>query len=372
MRIGLLSPWASRSGGGVFEVVVAQARMLAEAGAEPIVFALCDENSESDGHRFGDVPVYLGNVIGPRQVGWSPGLGQMLASADLDILHLHGVWTATSYLAVRWAKATKKPYIISPHGMLDPWITGRGRAKKWIAKRFYERRSWARATMFHALTEAEAADIRHETGRDAVIVIPNAVDVSEPSDRVASAPQPIVYLGRIHSKKNIDALIDGWRLLVEQRGAAVPPLTIAGWGDEADVAALTARIEAIADSRLSFIGSVYGTRKQDLITGATLLALPSHSEGLPMVILESWAAGVPTAMSIHCHLPEGFRVGAAVDSGTEPQTIAVALSTLLDEDAAARAARSIAARRLVAERFSAPVVSAAWMSAYQQLIKRPA
>jgi poly(glycerol-phosphate) alpha-glucosyltransferase len=150
----------------------------------------------------------------------------------------------------------------------------------------------------------------------------------------------------------------------------MPPLTIAGWGDDHDVSALTARIAAVADSRLSFVGPVYGASKQRLIAGAAALALPSHSEGLPMVILESWAAGVPTAMSTHCHLSEGFDLGAAVDSGTEPQSIAAALSTLIDEDATARAARSVAARSLVAERFAVPVIRAAWLSAYRQLIEQ--
>ncbi|MCP3736173.1 glycosyltransferase [Sphingomonas sp. RP10(2022)] len=354
----------------MFEAIVAQAQMLADADAEPIVFALHDEYCDADRHRFGTISVHTGHVVGPRQVGWSPDLGRMLAAADLDLLHLHGVWTATSHLGAAWARRTDKPYVISPHGMLDPWITGRGRTKKWIARRLYERRSWARATMFHALTDAEAADIARETGRDAVTVIPNPVDFDAAPAPAASGPQPIVYLGRIHSKKNIDSLIDGWRLLVDRRGMATPPLTIAGWGDDHDVAALGARIAAVGDARLSFVGPVYGADKQRLIAGAVALALPSHSEGLPMVILESWAAGVPTAMSTHCHLSEGFGAGAAVDSGTEPGTIAAALSTLIDEDATARAARSAAARRLVAERFVVPVIRTAWFSAYRRLIER--
>lgn len=368
MRIGLLSPWASRSGGGVFEAVVAQAKMLADAGAEPVVFALRDEHSETDHHRFGNVPVHLGDVVGPRQVGWSPGLERMLAAADLDLLHLHGIWTATSHLAARWAQKTGRPYIISPHGMLDPWITSRNRPKKWIAKRGYEQRSWALATVFHALTAAEAVDIAHETNRDAV-VIPNAVEYNDIPARAAPDQRSIVYLGRIHSKKNIDALIEGWRLLVDQSAAATLPLIIAGWGDDIDVSALNARLAALADPRISFIGPVYGADKQQLIMGAAVVALPSHSEGLPMVILESWAAGVPTAMSAHCHLSEGFEVGAAVNSGTEPQTIATALATLLNEDTETRASRSAAARRLIVERFAVPVVRTAWLSAYARLLE---
>lgn len=367
MRIGLLSPWASRAGGGVFEAVVAQAMMLADFGAHPVVFALNDEHSEADRHRFGNIPVHLGAVTGPRQIGWSPELDHALATADLDILHLHGIWMATSHHAARWAKRTRRPLVISPHGMLDPWITARGRVKKLMARVGYERRSWANAALFHALTGAEAVDIAHETGRDTISVIPNAVS-SAPSVSSPTTPT-IVYLGRIHRKKNIDALIDGWLQLVTVRGATAPRLIIAGWGDAEDVGALKARVANEADPRLAFIGPVFGLDKATLIAGATALALPSHSEGLPMVILEAWAAGVPTAMSRHCNLPEGFACGAAIDCGTEPATIATALATLIDEGASAHSARASAARRLVAERFSGDVVRDLWKSTYNGLLK---
>lgn len=370
LRVGLLSPWASRLGGGVFEAVVAQAGMIASAGAEPVVFALADQHSATDRARFTDTEVHLGRVLGPSQVGYSPELSRKLANADIDLLHLHGIWMATSHLAAAWAAATARPYVISPHGMLDPWITARGRAKKQVARIGYERRSWARATLLHALTDAEANDITRETGRSDIVVIPNAVDTA-PTDIPINCDSigDIVYLGRIHPKKNIDALIRAWCLLAARRDTAIPQLTIAGWGEEAHVAALRAQIAETADSRIAFVGPVFGENKRQLIADAALLSLPSHSEGLPMVILEAWAAGVPTAMSQHCNLPGGFDVGAAIDSGTEADTIAAALERLLDEDAAARAHRRNAARTLVKHRFSAPVVREQWMTTYDQLLR---
>lgn len=370
LRVGLLSPWASRLGGGVFEAVVAHAAMLRAAGADPVIFALDDLYSSDDRGRFDGIPVHLGRTFGPKQIGYSPDLGRKLAAADLDLLHLHGIWMATSHVAERWAAATRRPYVISPHGMLDPWITQRGRTKKAIARFGYEHRSWGRATLFHALTDTEAEGIKHETDSDAVAVIPNAVDPL-PYDNVepGSAVARIVYLGRIHPKKNIDALIDAWRMLVEQRNQFAPELTIAGWGDPVHVAALQARIEVSGDPRLSFAGPVYGDAKRTLIASATALALPSHSEGLPMVILESWAAGIPVAMSRHCNLPMGFTSGAAIDSGVHAHSISAALAALLDEDKAVRQRRCAAARDLVTQYFSPQIVREQWMAAYRRILK---
>ena len=369
LRVGILSPWASRLGGGVFEAVVAHADMIAAIGADPLVFALADAQSDVDRNRLPQAEVHLGRTSGPAQIGYSPELGRMLRHADLDLLHLHDIWMATSHIAANWAAETGRPYIISPHGMLDPWITARGRVKKQIARLGYERRSWARASLFHALTEAEASNIADETGRNAIAVIPNAVFIpSHDEQPCRDRSSGFVYLGRIHTKKNINALIDAWLQLRTHGESGTPALTIAGWGDPADVAALTAKVNTIGDPELRFIGPVFGDTKRRLIAGAVAVCLPSHSEGLPMVILEAWAAGIPTAMSQHCHLPEGLAAGAAVDCGTVPATIGAALATLAADSPAARTQRRNAARALVAERFSSDAVRGLWTETYDRLL----
>lgn len=377
MRVGLLTAWASRLNGGVFEAVVAQAAMISAAGAEPVIFALADPYSAVDRDRFGSADVHLGTVFGSRKVGFSPDLGRKLAASEIDLLHLHGIWMATSHAAERWAAETGRPYVISPHGMLDPWITARGRTKKQVARICFERRSWQRATLFHALTGAEAADIERETRRspEHTVIIPNAITAPPQASAGFIGGEKdmpsggIVYLGRIHPKKNIDALINAWCLLAQRRGSVTPCLTIAGWGDDADVAALQTRVARVADPRVTFVGPVFGDTKNRLIAGAQVLSLASHSEGLPMVILEAWAAGVPTAMSRHCNLPEGFETGAALDSGTDVDSIAGALATLLDDDAQTRADRCAAARALVNRRFSPQVVREQWMTTYDRLLQ---
>lgn len=373
LRVGIISPWASRMGGGVFEAVVAHTDIVSALGAEPVVFALVDAHSDVDRDRLARAEVHLGHRIGPNQIGYSFELGRMLDQANLDLLHLHGIWMGTSHTAARWAVATGRPYVISPHGMLDPWITRRGRVKKLAARLGYEQHSWSHASLFHALTQSEADDIVRETGRTAVAIIPNAV-ISSPrkADTTSDRSPGFVYLGRIHQKKNINSLIDAWLNLYRQYPDKTPALTIAGWGDPNDVSALTNKIDGINSTGLRFIGPVYGADKQSLIENAVAMCLPSHSEGLPMVILEAWAAGIPTAMSQQCHLPEGLAVGAAIDCGTEPATIGAALATLANENIEARACRSKAARSLVASRFSRDAVQGLWSETYGRLLREQA
>lgn len=356
-RIGLLTASASRLGGGVFEAVVAHADLVRRLGGEPVVFALEDRHSADDRPRF-DAEVVVAPVLGPPQIGYAPKLGEALAAAGLDLLHLHGIWMYPSAAGAAWARATGRPYFVSPHGMLDPWITARGRWKKALARLGYERRSWAAAHALHALTPREAEDIANEAGRTDSVVIPNA----GPAPIAAPAPRaPVfVYLGRIHAKKNLLPLVAAWKACTRPAGAV---LKIGGWGDEADVAALRSAIGPDAPD-ITFLGPVFGQAKQALLAEARFVVLPSLSEGLPMAILEAWAGGTPTVMSAQCNLPEGFAAGAALECGFDAAAIRPALEHALAMDEATWAGMSAAALDLAATRFSPAAVARAWGDAY--------
>lgn len=362
-RIGLLTAWASRAGGGVFEAVAAQARLIRDLGAEPVVLALADEAAAEDAGRLSGGEIRLSPVLGPRMIGYSPDLTASLIDASLDLLHLHGIWMYPSRAGTLWARQTGRPYLVSPHGMLDPWITARGRWKKALARAGYERASWHEATRFHALTAAEAGDIARESGRHDSLVIANPAPEVTASSAVAGLD--FVYIGRVHAKKNLVALVEGWNRAQRPPSAR---LRIAGWGDDADLAALRAAIEA-GDGSAEFLGPVFGEKKAKLLASARFVVLPSLSEGLPMAMLEAWAAGRPTLMTRDCNLPQGFAEGAALECGHSAQELARAIELALAIGPADWGAMALAARGLATGPFSADAIAAQWASAYASVIE---
>lgn len=359
LRIGMLTAWSSRLGAGVAEAVIAQADMVRALGGEAIVFALTEAHAEEDRCRYSPSRVELSPVIGPGIIGYAPSMPQRLIEADLDLLHMQGIWMYPSRAGALWAKATGKPYLITPQGMLDTWITRRGRWKKALAKIGYERDSWRRATAFHALSQHEADDILRETGRHERVIIPNPGPPAQPVPSSGRAPH-VVFISRIHPKKNVMALVEAWNQLDPKGGAR---LSIAGWGENAHVAELRQAVEAGPKSA-RFLGSVYGEAKQALLESARFVILPTHSEGLPFAMLEAWAAGAPTIMTPDCNLPEGFAAGAAIECGHAPTEIAAVLQRALAMDAPEWLGMARAAHELAAGPFSRETVAERWVEAY--------
>ena len=363
----MLSSWLSRRNGGVFEAVVAQAKMLAALGAEPVLVGLNDDDSAADVWRLDGFETHCVEPSGPAALAFAPDLDGALREARLDLLHLHGIWQYPSHPAGDWAKVTGRPLVISPHGMLDPWITRRNAWKKHLARLLWERGSWRSAAAFHALTDAEAQDIAHETGGARIATIPNpAPPLTAPSD-FPRGPN-VLYLGRIHEKKNIAALVAAW-LEVRGRLPEDATLTIAGWGDDAGIELLERTLGERPEAGIAFVGAAFGSQKAALMDMARFCILPSHSEGLPMAMLEAWSAGVPTIMTEHCHLPEGFAAGAALACGTSRGSIGEALITALALPEPRWQAMSDAARALASGPFAPHTVAAKWETLYAALLE---
>ena len=358
-RIGMLTASSSRLGAGVAEAVIAQADMVRSLGGEAMIFALTDQYAEEDSSRYHPSRVVLCPVFGPSQIGFAPTLTTCLIEADLDCLHMQGIWMYPSRAGAIWARRTGKPYLITPQGMLDSWITARGRWKKALARIGYERESWRSAFAFHALSQHEADDILRETGRSESVIIPNPGPPALAAPTSGRAPH-IVFISRIHPKKNVLALVEAWKLLNPQDGAR---LSIAGWGEEVHVAELRSAVES-APSSLTFLGPVYGDAKQSLLESARFVILPTHSEGLPFAMLEAWAVGTPTIMTQDCNLPEGFAAGAALQCAHDSAAIAQTLQKALAMDSDAWLVMATAAQQLAAGPFSRSTVADHWVKAY--------
>ena len=118
---------------------------------------------------------------------------------------------------------------------------------------------------------------------------------------------------------------------------------------------------------IEFTGPVFGEAKTKLLQTSSGFILPSFSEGLPMTVLEAWAAYLPVIMTEMCNLPEGFAASAAIKVFPTPPDIARGLLDFLALPEAARHQLGRNGRSLVERDFTWDAVSDQLTEVYRWL-----
>jgi len=381
IRAAILTASLSRQAGGLFWSVRALSRSLADSGCDVRVFGVDDAYSSEDRNKWGQTQVTALPTVGPRAFGFQRGLMKALSACRPDLLHVHGLWMYPSMAAVRWATGTR-PYLVSPHGMLDSWAVRNSGWKKRLAGLLYENAHLNAAACLHALCASEYESIRAYGLRNPVAIIPNGVDLlSETYDwrqpewrnLLPGNSQVLLFIGRIHPKKGLNHLLNAWARAKQESSSVAKPwrLVIAGWEEgehQKELEQLSVTL-GLGES-IHFVGPQFDQQKQASLIRADAFILPSLSEGLPMAVLEAWSHRLPVLMTPQCNLPEGFAKQAAIDMSPEAASIAVALRKLFDMTELERRTMGDKGRRLVEERFTWPTVAASMRSVYSWVLGR--
>jgi glycosyltransferase involved in cell wall biosynthesis len=314
MRIGLLTAHASRRAAGVWVGVAQLGRALAGRGLDVEIFGLADDWSETDGAGRDGPPLNLHAGLGSEAFGYAPRLARSLNGRCPALLHGHGLWMYPSLASFRWSRRTRRPYLISPHGMLDPWAVSHAAWKKRLVGWWFEDAHLAGAACLHALTEAEARAIRAYGLSNPICVVPNGVALPEATmlakpacaAHAGGGRRTVLFLGRLHPKKGLENLLRAWREVQSSAAARDWRLVIAGGDQDGHEQQLRRIAEAQGiGTSLRFVGPRFGAEKAASFACADAFVLPSLSEGLPVAVLEAWSYGLPVLMTKACNLPEG-------------------------------------------------------------------
>jgi len=370
MRVGFLVSSVSRKAGGLFQSVRGLAKAIASTNADVQVFGIRDEQSAVDLQEWQPLSV---QAFRPRVRlwGYSNELVPAMLNADLDILSVHGLWKYCSVGSHRWHRHTGRPYVVHPHGMLEPWAVRNAMWKKRVAALLYENQHLRGAACLRALSEAEAQSIRSYGLTNPICVIPNGVDLPKPNESNpetrAVNQKTLLYLGRLHPKKNITNLIHACNeTFKSHRGSGDDwVLAIAGW----DQGGYESELKRIATgASVVFLGPQFGADKSKCYRDCDAFILPSLSEGLPMAVLEAWSYAKPVLMTPDCNLPEGFEANAALRIGTTPEEIAAGLRVLREMSDNERSEMGNRGHGLVATKFSWPQIGEQMQAVYQWVL----
>ena len=145
--------------------------------------------------------------------------------------------------------------------------------------------------------------------------------ISGPPKRSICASPPLatpyfVTLGTIEGRKNHILLLDVWRTLVVEMGAAAPTLVVIGQrGWEAEAALTLLDQPSLFDGKVIELSRCTDNEAAAWIGGARALLMPSLAEGFGLPIIESLGLGTPVIAS---DLPVFREVAAAIPMFLEP------------------------------------------------------
>lgn len=378
MRVLKILPTLDPAYGGPVHGALATATAMAGCGWQSAFLTL----DPPDAPWVADCPFPVA-ALGPGRTaaGWSRAPGRWIAehAGAFDAAVIHGVWTWASAGGGRACKAAGLPYVLFPHGMLDPYFRRIKPVKHWVKQAFW---LWqgpvlrdAHRVLFTARAEAAGARgaFLGPAWRERVVAYGTEdPPPGDPAPRIAAARAAmglpagadyLLSLGRLHPKKGNDLLVAAFA-----RAAADRPglhLVIAGPDPGGLAPALAAQGAALGlAGRLHFPGPLAGAAKWGALAGAEALALITHQENFGIVLAEALAAGTPVITTdrtnIHAELAE---TGAALICRDSAESAALALARFLALDGAARAAMRAAARPGFARHFTVAAAAADLMAA---------
>jgi glycosyltransferase involved in cell wall biosynthesis len=151
-----------------------------------------------------------------------------------------------------------------------------------------------------------------------------------------AAVGPILFLGTIEPRKNLDVLFRAYaRILTSRRD--VPSLVLAGPTVEQSTTILQPLNEPPLAGHVRHVGYVGEVARRKLFEEASMLVIPSLEEGFGIPALEAMAAGVPVIASRRGALPEVVGDAGTLVDALDDVAFAAAIDAVLADPARRRA-----------------------------------
>jgi glycosyltransferase involved in cell wall biosynthesis len=286
-------------------------------------------------------------------------LGVLPAVPDLTALRpglVHAHFGRGGALALPIARALRLPLVVTFHGA-D--ATKDSHYRRRLPPRLFQRRLAAlqrEAALFVCVSEyIRDSLLQRGFPADKLLVHRYGVEPG-PEDGGAKGDGeggPVLFAGRFVEKKGTSVLLEAIRRLDP---AIRPPLVLAGDGPLGD----SLKRIAAPLGHVDFAGWLPNEALRRRMRGALAVCVPSlaaadgDAEGLPNVVLEAMAEGVPVVASAHAGIPEAVsheETGLLVPPG-DPEALSLALGRLVREPGLRRCLGQ-RAREVAAERFGA-------------------
>ena len=294
-----------------------------------------------------------------------------------DIVNTHSIFSYPSLPAYWAAQINNIPYVITPHGMLEPWALAYKSYKKKFYFLYLEKPALQKAKVIHMTASTEAENVKSINLRPPSVVVPNGIHRKDfeslPSSEIfyqkfstLRNKKLVIFLGRIDPKKGLDLLAKAFakahHMFPETH------LIVAGQDNTGYLPIAQSYFkESGCTDAVTFTGMLTGDLKYAALAAATIYVAPSYSEGFSMSVLEGMASGLPCVITTGCNFPEANEVAEIVDIDAEQ--IGNALIKLLHYPSMAKEMGD-RARKFILENYTWDQVAYKMVAIYKQILNK--
>ncbi|MGF7046296.1 glycosyltransferase involved in cell wall biosynthesis [Paenibacillus sp. DS2015] len=337
--------------GGPTQALMGMAKSLVVTGSEVTIYT-----TNQDGNGVLDVPLEIPimkdgveiryfPIQSPRFFGTSipmaRELKQELKRGKYDIVHIHSLYLFHGAVVAHYCRKYGIPYIVSPHGSLDPYIHKRHRKRKAFIELLFENKNLNHASALHYTTEEEKVLARPFIKHDRSFVVPNGLYIEEYEGQVVlgsfrekypemNNKKIILFFSRLNFKKGLDLLIEAFVKVVAEKDDV--HLVITGPDNEGYGQIVKGWIQAKElQDHVTFTGMLTGQDKLAVLRESDLFVLPSYSENFGIAVIEAMICGLPVIISNKvniCHDLINHQAGEVVNC--DSTELAASILKLLD------------------------------------------
>lgn len=298
-------------------------------------------------------------------------IDRQLLELDSDtVFHIHGGFIPQFYLLARKLKSRGFDYVYTPHGAYNSVALERSYWKKKVYISLFEKYMVRNAKYLHFIGASEVDGAQQVFGKVEYKLIPNGQNFQELGfdfTELNSGQIPVFgFVGRIDIKtKGLDILLRGFAEYINNRNGK-GQLWLVGDGEELQKLREMA-VQLNISSSVKFLGSKYGADKLNIMSNFDMLCLTSRNEGLPGVVLEAAALGVPPIVSRETNMEEYIRSNESglVLAENNPKQLAAAFQMAakwINEGELSKISKR--AKRMIKDQFDWTNISQQLVSAY--------
>jgi glycosyltransferase involved in cell wall biosynthesis len=306
-----------------------------------------------------------GNIPWRFSINLIEVLNKIHTRDNISIIHIHGVWMYPQYAAAKFAIKQNIPFLISCHGMFEPWLWLKGGFKK---KKYFKnvvKNTFSKANFLHAITQPEADELKKLFPKTKIKTIPNLIAPKKDILKKALFKEKyILYLGRIDEKKGIDLLIIAFSK-IRKSGFR---LKIAGNFNDYKEVLEKLVIQLNLQTQVDFLGLVVGEEKELLYKEAFVFAAPSHSEVIGMVNLEAAILGTPVITTVQTGLKSEWSSNGGILINPNTTELQAALELALNWSNSERNERGMLLSKFVLKEYSWKYRLQDWICFYENIL----